>query len=89
MKYTLVRDLYKSTKDFENHDVTISGWVRTLRSSNKFGFIELNDGSFFKNLQIVFDNQLSNFEKITKLTISSSIIVEGKVVITEKCKTTF
>jgi len=89
MKYTLVRDLYKSTKDFENHDVTISGWVRTLRSSNKFGFIELNDGSFFKNLQIVFDNQLSNFEKITKLTISSSIIVEGKVVITENAKQPF
>ncbi len=89
MKSTLVKDLYKKTGDYINNNVQIAGWVRTVRSSKNFGFIELNDGSFFKNLQIVFDNNLSNFEEINKLTISSSIIVNGKVVKTENAKQPF
>ena len=89
MKSTLVKDLYKKTDDYINNNVQIAGWVRTVRSSKNFGFIELNDGSFFKNLQIVFDNNLSNFEEINKLTISSSIIVNGKVVKTENAKQPF
>ena len=89
MKSTLVKDLYKKTGDYINNNVQIAGWVRTVRSSKNFGFIELNDGSFFKNLQIVFDNNLSNFEEINKLTISSSIIVNEKVVKTENAKQPF
>ena len=61
-------------------DIKISGWVKTVRDSKTFGFIEINDGSFFKNVQIVFNDSLSNFEDIRKLTIASSIIVEGKLV---------
>ena len=63
MKYTLVRELYKNDIDtYLDKTIEIAGWVRTIRSSKNFGFIELNDGSFLKNIQIVFDNSLSNYE---------------------------
>ena len=70
-------------------EVQVSGWVRTVRDSKTFGFIEINDGSFFKNLQIVFDNTLDNFEEICKLTLSSSITVFGELVKTENAKQPF
>ena len=85
----LVKELYRNTNNYTNQTVTVSGWVRTIRDSKSFGFIELNDGSFFKNVQVVYDNTLSNFEEIKKLTISSSISVEGEVVKTENAKQPF
>ena len=84
-----IKDLYKKQADFIDNEVTISGWVRTVRDSKTFGFIELNDGSFFKNVQIVFNDSLANFSEITKLTISSCIKVTGTVVITENAKQPF
>ena len=84
-----IKDLYKDTKCYDNKEVIIEGWVKTIRDSKTFGFIELNDGSFFKNVQIVFNDNLSNFENITKLTISSTIKVTGKVIITENAKQPF
>ena len=89
MKSTSVKDLYRNTGDYINNNVQVSGWVRTVRTSKNFGFIELNDGSFFKNVQIVFDTSLDNFDKVNKLTISSCIIVNGKVVKTENAKQPF
>ena len=89
MKSTSVKDLYRKTGDYINNNVQVSGWVRTVRTSKNFGFIELNDGSFFKNVQIVFDTSLDNFDKVNKLTISSCIIVNGKVVKTENAKQPF
>ena len=89
MKCTLVKDLYRKTGNYINNNVQVAGWVRTVRTSKNFGFIELNDGSFFKNVQIVFDNTLDNFDKVNKLTISSSIIVNGIVVKTENAKQPF
>ena len=89
MKKITVRDLYKKTKDFENKNITIEGWVRGLRDSKTFGFIELNDGTFFKNVQIVFNDSISNFEEIKKLTLSSSIKVLGKFILTENAKQPF
>ena len=89
MDYTLVKDLYRKTGDYINNNVQVAGWVRTVRTSKNFGFIELNDGSFFKNVQIVFDTTLDNFDKVNKLTISSSIIVSGIVVKTENAKQPF
>ena len=89
MNTTLVKDLYRNIDKYNNTEVKISGWVRTLRDSKTFGFIELNDGSFFYNVQVVFDNTLNNFEEIKKLTISSSIIVTGVVVKTENAKQPF
>ena len=59
-----IKDLFKNTSDYANKEVTLEGWVRTVRDSKTFGFIEINDGSFFKNVQIVFNNNLSNFNEI-------------------------
>lgn len=77
MEKALVKNLYKETEKYSGKEVTLSGWVRTIRDSKAFGFIELNDGSFFKNVQIVFDESLENFKEITKFPVSSSITVEG------------
>ena len=89
MKDLSVKDLFKKTKSYENKEIVLEGWVRTVRDSKNFGFIELNDGTFFKNVQIVFNDKLNNFDEIRKLTISSSIKVTGTLVITENAKQPF
>lgn len=89
METILIKQLYRETEKFTDKEVSISGWIRTQRNSKTFGFIELNDGSFFKNVQIVFDDKLDNFVEITKLAISSSLTVEGKVVATPNSKQAF
>ena len=89
MKKVTIKDLYRNTENYIDKTVEVAGWVRTVRDSKAFGFIELNDGSFFDNLQIVFNDKLANFEEVRKLTISSSIIVNGKVVKTENAKQPF
>ncbi|OOM11156.1 asparagine--tRNA ligase [Clostridium saccharobutylicum] len=88
-KSNLIRTLYRNTDDFLSKEVTISGWIRTLRASNAFGFIEVNDGSFFKNIQVVIDEKLENFKEIAKLPISSSISVIGTLVATPDSKQPF
>ena len=61
MECVLIKRLFRETENFAGKDIKISGWVRTVRASNAFGFIEVNDGSFFKNVQIVFDKQFRKF----------------------------
>ncbi|MGL4819384.1 MAG: asparagine--tRNA ligase [Bacilli bacterium] len=85
----LVKQLYRETDAHLDQEVQISGWIRTLRASNTFGFIEVNDGSFFKNVQVVFDQNLANFKEISKLPISASIAVTGKLVATPEAKQPF
>ena len=89
MKKLVVKDLYKNTNEYKDKEITLEGWVKTIRDSKTFGFIELNDGSFFKNVQIVFSDKLDNFAEIAKLSISSSIKVTGTFVITENAKQPF
>ncbi len=89
MNYILVKDLFKNTEKYIEKEVKVAGWVKTMRNSKVFGFIELNDGTFFNNIQIVFDDKLNNFADICKLTISSSIIVTGTLVKTENAKQPF
>ena len=89
MENTLIKDLFRNKEKYDGKEIKVSGWIRTLRDSKTFGFIELNDGSFFKNLQIVFNDTLDNFKEVSKLTISSSIIVTGKLIITENAKQPF
>ena len=89
MENILVKELYRNTDKYVGEEVQVSGWVRTVRDSKTFGFIELNDGSFFKNVQVVFADNLTNFSEICKLSISSSIIVKGNVVKTENAKQPF
>ena len=89
MKKVLVRELYRNIDEYIDKEVEVSGWVKTIRDSKTFGFIELNDGSFFKNVQIVIDDKLNNFDEVCKYTISSSIKVIGIVVKTENAKQPF
>lgn len=89
MKEITVKKLYQKSKDYENKTITLEGWVKTVRDSKTFGFIELNDGTFFKNVQIVFNNNLPNFVELCKLTISSSIKVVGTFVLTPDSKQAF
>ena len=85
----LIKSLYRNSEEYLSKDIVISGWIRTLRASNAFGFIEVNDGSFFKNVQVVFDNNLENFKDVSKLPISSSIKVIGTLVATPDAKQPF
>lgn len=80
MSKILVKQLYRETAQYLNKEVMVSGWVRTARSSKEFGFIELNDGSFFKSVQIVYDTKLSNFAEVEKLSVGSSLEVTGTLV---------
>lgn len=89
MKNITVKDLYKNTDGFVEKEILIEGWVKTVRDSKTFGFIELNDGTFFKNVQVVFNDTLNNFAEICKLTISSSIKVVGKFILTQNAKQPF
>ena len=89
MKALTIKKLFSTTSEYTNKTIELEGWVKSLRDSKTFGFIELNDGSFFKNLQIVFNNELSNFDDICKLTLSSSIKVTGKMVETPNAKQPF
>ena len=86
---TDIKSIYRDTKTYVNQEVEVSGWIRTARDSKTFGFIELNDGSFFKNIQVVYENNLNNFEELTKLTVSSSIKVTGILVETPEAKQPF
>lgn len=89
MENVILKDLFTNTDKYVDKEISVSGWIKTLRDSKSFGFIELNDGSYFKNVQIVFDDALSNFEDVKKLTIISSLKVTGKVVKTENAKQPF
>ncbi len=75
-----VYDLWKSYHEKLDTEVTLSGWVRTSRTSKSFGFIELNDGTHFKNIQVVFGENLNNFDEISKISLGSSINVNGKLI---------
>ena len=89
METTYIKDLFRSKEDYIEKEVKLSGWVRTVRGSKNFGFIEINDGTFFKNLQIVINDELDNFKELTKLAIASGIEVEGKLVETPNSKQPF
>jgi asparaginyl-tRNA synthetase len=80
MKATQIASISKSYQELLEQPMRVNGWVRSIRDSKTFGFIELNDGSCFKNLQIVFENTLANFNEIIKFTTGSSIDVEGILV---------
>ncbi|MDO4962563.1 MAG: asparagine--tRNA ligase [bacterium] len=75
-----LKDIYKDYKSFLNKDIKISGWIKNHRKQKEFGFIDFNDGTYFKNLQVVYDNKLSSFEEIQKLHIGSAITVKGKLI---------
>ena len=84
-----IREIYKSYKELDDKTVEIRAWIKNLRAQKEFGFIEINDGSFFNSVQVVYDNTLENFERVSKLYLSASIRVKGKVVLTPNNKQAF
>lgn len=75
-----VKDIFRDGEKYLNKEVELFGWVRKIRDQKKFGFIELNDGSFFKGVQVVFEEDLENYEEISRLSISSSIKIKGTLI---------
>lgn len=84
-----IRELYKSYKELDGETVEVQAWIKNLRAQKEFGFIEINDGSFFNSVQVVYDNTLENFERVSKLYLSASIRVKGKLVLTPNNKQAF
>lgn len=80
MEITSIKKIHKSSSEFLNKEIKVAGWVRTSRSSKDFGFIELNDGSFFKGLQIVFDKSLNNFSDLENISVGSSLEIIGDLI---------
>ena len=84
---TVVKSLYRDMESYGGKEVTISGWVRTVRASNAFGFIELNDGSFFSGIQVVIEaDKLSNYTELSKLNVGAALTVTGILELTPNAK---
>lgn len=78
-----VKDLFKDILKYENKDITLEGWVRNNRNQSNFGFIDFNDGTYFQNLQLVYEKELKDFESISKIRVGSAIRVNGTIVKSE------
>ena len=89
MDLITVRQIYKDKESLLNTQVTIGGWVRSLRDSKSFGFIVLNDGTYFETLQIVYHDTMENFSEISKLNVGTAVIVTGTLVPTPDAKQPF
>ena len=89
MELVNIRDLYRNKENYLEQTVTIGGWVRSIRSSKNFGFIVVNDGTFFEPLQVVYHDALPNFAAVEKLNVGAAIIVNGKLVATPQAKQPF
>ena len=90
MQHTEIRALFASVNNYIDSDVTVCGWVKTIRNSKALGFIELNDGTYFRNLQIVFeDSKIDNFTEISKQNVGAALVVRGNIVLTPNAKQPF
>ena len=90
MKRQKISGIFADASSFDGQELTVCGWVRTVRDMKNFGFIELNDGSCFKSVQIVFEaGKISNYDEISKLNVGSSLVVTGKLVLTPENKQPF
>ena len=90
MKDIQIRQIFRNTAEYAEKEVVVRGWVRTNRGSNKFGFIELNDGSFFKSIQVVYEKDiLDNFAEISKAPIAAALMVRGTLAMTPEAKQPF
>ena len=89
MELTDIRSLYRGKEDFVGKKVTIGGWLRSNRDSKTFGFMVINDGTFFETLQVVYHDGLGNFEELTGLNVGSAVIATGTIVATPDAKQPF
>ena len=86
MQRTEIARIFADMEHYGGQEVTVCGWVRTIRDMKNFGFIELNDGSCFKSVQVVFDGALENYKEIAKQNVGAALIVKGNVVLTPDAK---
>ena len=84
-----IREIYKNSEEFLNKEVRIGGWIRSIRGSKHFGFLVLHDGTFFKPIQVVYEERLENFQEISKMNVGAAVIVEGTLVPTPQAKQPF
>ena len=85
-----IKKLYESAETYADKAVTVCGWIKTLRDSKAIGFIEINDGSCFKGVQIVFESEkLDNYKEIAKLNVGSAVKVTGKLLLTPQANQPF
>lgn len=89
MDLIMIRDLYKNKEDYLDKTITVGGWVRSIRDSKTFGFIVVNDGTFFEPLQVVYHDSMDNFSEISKLNVGAAILVTGTLVATPQAKQPF
>ena len=89
MDLLTIRELYKDQEKYLDQEITIGGWVRSIRDSKTFGFIVLHDGTFFETLQVVYHDTMENFADISKLNVGAAIIVKGTLVATPQAKQPF
>ena len=90
MKRLTIKSIWADPSRYADQTVVVCGWARSIRDSKAFGFIDLNDGSSFKGVQVVFEREtLSNYDEIAKLNVGASVIVEGVVVLTPEMKQPF
>ena len=89
MNLVEIRELYKNQDAYLDKEITVGGWVRSIRDSKAFGFIVINDGTFFTPLQVVYHDDMENFEEISKLNVGAAIIVTGTLVATPQAKQPF
>ena len=90
MERTLVAKIYADKESFGGKKIKVCGWARSIRASNAFGFIELNDGSYFSNVQVVFEaDKLENYTEISKQNVGAALIVEGTLELTPEAKQPF
>ena len=84
-----IKQLYRNKEEYIGKEVEVGGWVRSIRDSKTFGFIVINDGTFFEPLQVVYSDQLDNFDEICKLNVGAALIVKGTLVATPQAKQPF
>ena len=84
-----IREIYKNSEQFLNKEVELGGWIRSIRGSKHFGFLVLHDGTFFKPIQVVYEEKLANFQEISKMNVGAAVIVEGILVPTPQAKQPF
>ena len=88
-KLVSIRDIFKNREEYLNKEISVGGWVRSNRDSKSFGFVVINDGTFFEPLQVVYHDSLSNFADITKINVGAALIVKGTLVPTPEAKQPF
>ena len=89
MELTTIRELFKNREEYLDKQVTVGGWIRSIRDSKTFGFIVLNDGSYFETLQVVYHDKMENFAEISKLNVGAAVVVKGTLVATPQAKQPF